>query len=245
MILYFSATGNSKYVAERIAQATGDEAKSIVGLVEKGETSFADDVIGFVSPTYYYTLPTVSRDFLQSASLDTSYLFFVATYGTSPGGSARHAGQYLGKSIDACFSVRMPDTWTPTFDLSTPEAVAKFTTTTEENIDEAISHVGKRDRGDFMQKEMPAPAAALGRMLYGQARRTKNLHVTDACIGCSLCAKKCPVHAIEMQDGRPVWVKDRCAMCLGCLHRCPKFAIQYGNGKTAEHGQYTNPHVRV
>ncbi len=29
MILYFSATGNSKYVAERIAEATGDRALSI------------------------------------------------------------------------------------------------------------------------------------------------------------------------------------------------------------------------
>ena len=35
------------------------------------------------------------------------------------------------------------------------------------------------------------------------------------------------------------------ADCIGCLHRSPKFAIQYGNGKTKEHGQYTNPHVKV
>ena len=31
MIYYFSATGNGKYVAERIAGALGDEARSIQG----------------------------------------------------------------------------------------------------------------------------------------------------------------------------------------------------------------------
>ena len=73
-----------------------------------------------------------------------------------------------------------------------------------------------------------------------QVRRTSHLHVEDSCIGCGLCAKKCPVQAIEMQNGKPVWVKEKCVMCLGCLHRCPKFAIQYGKN-TKKHGQYLHP----
>lgn len=76
------------------------------------------------------------------------------------------------------------------------------------------------------------------------ARRTAHFHVEDSCIGCGLCAKKCPVQAIEMQAGKPVWVKDKCVMCLGCLHRCPKFAIQYGRN-AKKHGQYTNPNVKL
>ena len=75
-------------------------------------------------------------------------------------------------------------------------------------------------------------------------RCTSHFWVKDSCIGCGLCSKKCPIHAIEMQHQKPVWVKDKCVMCFGCLHRCPKFAIQYGRN-TEKHGQYTNPNVKV
>ena len=75
-------------------------------------------------------------------------------------------------------------------------------------------------------------------------RRTAHLRVEKSCVGCGLCVRKCPVQAMELRDGRPVWVKEKCVMCLGCLHRCQKFAIQYGK-RTKGHGQYTNPHVTV
>ncbi len=85
-----------------------------------------------------------------------------------------------------------------------------------------------------------------GLFLYDRiTRNTSHLHVTTACIGCGLCAKKCPAHAIEMKEDKPVWMKKKCVMCLGCLHRCPRFAIQYGSGLNRKHGQYRNPHTNV
>lgn len=33
-----------------------------------------------------------------------------------------------------------------------------------------------------------------------KVRLTSNFHVEDCCIGCGLCAKKCPVQAIRMQS---------------------------------------------
>lgn len=37
MILYFTGTGNAKYIAEKIAKVTGDETKNIVAYTRDNE----------------------------------------------------------------------------------------------------------------------------------------------------------------------------------------------------------------
>lgn len=247
MILYFSATGNCKYVAARLAAAFGQETVSIVDCIRDGVYSFTDDTIGIVSPTYFWGLPSIVKEFLERADLHTYYLYFISTYGTTPGASDAMAGKAIGgKTIDAFCSVRMPDTWTPIFDLSTPEKMAAFSRTTEAEIDAAIRKIGERRTNRRMTPRVPSFLAEwIAQPIYNNdKRRTAHFRVEESCIGCGLCAKKCPVQAIGMQDKRPVWVKEKCALCLGCLHRCPRFAIQYGK-RTRQHGQYTNPHVTL
>lgn len=247
MILYFSATGNCKYVGTRLVQAEEQEMLSIVDCVRNGQYSFSDKTIGIISPTYDWGLPSIVKEFLEKASFQTEYLYYIATDGTTPGASGAIANKAIqNREIDAYYSVQMADTWTPIFDLSTSKKVAKYTKNTEAEISSIIRSVKERNKNRYMSPRIPAFITEwIAEPIYNcKVRRTINFHAEDTCIGCGLCAKKCPVNAIEMHDERPVWVKDKCVMCLGCLHRCPKFSIQYGKN-TKKHGQYTNPNVTV
>lgn len=69
MILYFSGTGNSRYVARKIAQELNDELISLNQLIKEEKTDeliSADKPFIFVCPTYAWRLPIVVTDFIKN-----------------------------------------------------------------------------------------------------------------------------------------------------------------------------------
>ena len=67
MILYFSGTGNSKYVAKRIADALGDEIVNLNDRIKSSDTSPVEtgERLIVVTPTYAWRIPRVVRDWLR------------------------------------------------------------------------------------------------------------------------------------------------------------------------------------
>lgn len=260
MIYYFSATGNCKYVAEKIAAEIGTNAVSIEDCMKDpfdndGPTArfflLNDDenYLGIVTPTYSWGLPAKVESFLKTTSFNSAkpyYFFFVTTYGTLSGCTADLAKKYVNASVkdrekkfDAYYSVRMPDTWTPIFDLSDREKVLEKNKKADEEINTIIESIKGHRVGNYCRNRMPSVIEPAARASYENMRKTSHFSVDDTCIGCGLCAKNCPDKAIVMKDGKPSWQLEKCEVCLRCLHHCPKFSIQYGKN-TRKHGQYTH-----
>jgi len=247
MICYFSATGNSKHVAVRLAAALGDRAVSVLELKGQAVTIGSNDRLVIVYPNYCGGIPTVIDTFLRETKFELAKdaeCILIITYGNNTGASAAIATKRFKKNtkrmFDAMFSVKMPDNWTPVFDLTDKNMVAEINRKADEELDEVIAQIKAGARGDFVKNKLGKLMEFIHPGFYKKLSKTSHLQLEDSCIGCGLCAENCPVNAIEMVAGKPTWTVENCAMCLGCLHRCPQFAIQY-DGQTKNHGQYVHP----
>lgn len=250
MIVYFSATGNSRLIANRIAESIGDKCISIRSLLDSGDLSLNllnEECLGIVTPTYFWGLPLIVKSFLDNLHIDSPrdiYIYLVATYGTTTGAIGEITKNTLaikGITLNAQYCVRMPDTWTPLFNLSDKEKNAKRLQKSRQELDDIITAIKSRYHVNAMRGKTPLWLGKLYHKTYDKARETRHFHVlNEKCIGCGLCRQVCPTKTINLIDGIPHWTQKRCLACLACLHHCPEFAIQYGKN-TINHGQYTCP----
>ena len=87
MIFYFSATGNSQYVAERLAKVYNDETYYMAECLHQNKLAYKlqkDEPLGIVCPTYCLALPSIVETFLDKIQIEADssskpYIYFVAT----------------------------------------------------------------------------------------------------------------------------------------------------------------------
>jgi Pyruvate/2-oxoacid:ferredoxin oxidoreductase delta subunit len=69
-------------------------------------------------------------------------------------------------------------------------------------------------------------------LLIGKLFMAKAMFSNNRCVGCGMCARFCPNHAIEMKPAgkkmRPYWTYH-CEVCLRCMGYCRKRAVEAGH----------------
>jgi len=248
MIFYFSGTGNSQYIAERLAASEYDAATSIAAAMKDAAFEYEAECVGFVFPVYYWGLPSIVAEFIEKLHVTgASYVYCVLTCGSSTGAAADRLSALLherGLPLHARFAVRMPSNYVAMYDMPTDAQAARTILAAQPMIGDICGMVHSRAQGDMQKCKGPLPrlATALLYPYYDRARSTARFHTTDECTGCGVCFMACPDEAIKLTDGRPRWVKDKCVKCMACIQRCPSRALQYGE-RTAARRRYLNPDV--
>ncbi|MBM3998888.1 MAG: 4Fe-4S dicluster domain-containing protein [Planctomycetes bacterium] len=70
-----------------------------------------------------------------------------------------------------------------------------------------------------------------GRCPAGKCVDLIDYRINDKCIGCTICAQHCPVHAIPMTAYQRHWIDlDICTRCDTCKQVCPEDAVHVTSG---------------
>ncbi len=255
MILYFSASGNSEAIAKRLGVLLDEKVVSI--LDEAPSRIVADgSSFGLVFPIYSWGVPPIVTEYVRHLNSEAVQalkkipVWIVCTCGDDIGMAPemlKKALEEKGLKLAGGWSVQMPNTYVllPGFDVDSKELEEKKLLASESKIIEVAEKIANDIwEENYVRGALPRLKSGLLFPLFKKwGIFPDRWHYTDACVGCSMCAKICPVKNIEMRPTshgpRPHWGKN-CISCLACYHICPRNAVQYGKA-TRHKGQYHHP----
>lgn len=252
MIYYFSGTGNTRWAARQLAEATNDKLVSMsdVGL-PKPYTLNADERLGFCFPVHGWMPPRIVRDFIAKLDITNSpnhYCYALCTCGDNIGMTMEILQKALNAKaikVESVFSLTMPETYValPFMYTDPPAREHSKLDTAKLRIKEIIKAVADRECGitDTVKGPMPWVLTHVIGAFFNKYMITDRPFNVDPnrCVGCGKCAEVCPVGDIDGARGHePQWNHDgSCTSCLSCYHHCPHHAIEYGP-LTTHRGQY-------
>lgn len=248
MIYYFTGTGNSLWVAREAGRKLGQPVESIVRLKGQARIVCEDHVVGFVFPTYMMDIPWIAKEFLMKLSVGKeAYTFVVMTSSNGASGKAfesvNRALAVCGGRLKAGFDLKMPGNCLISSDAenekrlsNAPKALGQILETVAAGRENFAGRKGAAEAG-FVENSYFYGEHSLKRLTF-----MKQFTVTDACNGCGLCARLCPVGCISIKEGRAVH-SGQCAACYACMHWCPTNATRVNVPVLRNRKQYHHPEV--
>ena len=126
MVLYFTGTGNSRYIATRISEALGDELLSMNDRIKAGDTLpvASGERLVIVTPTYAWRIPRIVQDHLAETDFPCgAQAWFVMTCGSEIGNADKYNRELCAEKAISCMGttqIVMPENYIAMF--SAPQA---------------------------------------------------------------------------------------------------------------------------
>lgn len=254
MILYFSGTGNSAYVARYMGKSLEEETIKITDK-SPSQIKFSGKRIILVFPIYSWGVPPIMIDyiknlpseFLKSASDISTYIICVCGDETALAPEMMiNALKSVSLGYKGGWSVQMPNNYVllPGFNVDSKKVERDKLKSAPSRLDDICNRIREnhavKDNRIIEDYTRGKNSKIKSKLIYPLFKKwgiiPSRWHFTEECIGCGRCVGVCPVNNIRFSNGRPKWGND-CTSCLACYHICPTHAIHYGK-ITRNKGQY-------
>ena len=239
---YFSGTGNTRRAAEIMAQTlrlSGFEAE-LINIEQPRAFEAPEGLHLFLFPTYGFAAPQIMQKYLRALPnpAEGGKAAVIATVGTfapgdegSEGNSVYTAARLLKKKgWTICYTdaFSYPVNWTQFTNPPSAQKCADIYAVTDEKVRAAALKIAAGEesfRDISASMDFYTRSANILFVWLGRLQLAKMFTADSDCNSCGKCASGCPVKAIRLRKGKPVW-SFKCQVCQRCINSCPRNAIQ-------------------
>jgi len=244
LTIYFSGTGNTKYVAELFSRKTDAQCLSIEVDADFHAEMWAHDTIAFCYPIYGSRVPLIMREFVakhMDALRGKKLAIFVTQVAFSGDGARALSDLFPKGHIEVVYAEHffMPNN-VSNFALlrkAGKRNIRKRMKMAESRMDRvcrnmklgivkkrgfsAISRVLGNIQGRPWQGDSRNAFAVENTMEY---RAKHSVKIDGGCTACNICVECCPMKNLE-NHASTITHKNNCTVCYRCVNRCPQKAI--------------------
>ena len=234
LTIYFSGTGNTRYIAQEFSKRMKWACYSIEENVDFDRILNEAETLAIGYPIYGSDVPMIMQNFIEryKSKIQGKKLIIFCTQLLFSGDGARVLTDYLdGIDHKVVYAEHflMPNNICNFFLLRVPseKRIERYTRRADQKLQRVCEEI---KQGRIRRKGFNPISKYLGLLTQRKGFQKmfvnikKDVLVDEDCISCGKCVQLCPMKNLYMENG-VIKHKNNCTACFRCVNQCPKGAI--------------------